>query len=115
VHEGKSLRNIGDDTDADWPLGRSFPSIWSEILRRLRRNDQANSRWSMQPHAGTAAERLIVKGQYCTRGTQCVGCCDSRLERFWASRMMRYRTTKTIRLGCKYSSDTEESKCIASR
>lgn len=45
------LSRIGADTDADYPLGRSFPGFYTGILRRVRRGDFAPARRAMHPTA----------------------------------------------------------------
>jgi hypothetical protein len=64
THEASLLRRCDQGTAAGSALRRSFLSIWSEILRRVRRSDQANSRRSMQPTRVRRPNAEAVKGQF---------------------------------------------------
>jgi hypothetical protein len=75
-HEADSLRRFGPETDADLRLGCSFSPNLSEVLRTLRRGDQANSRRLMQPLRRSKSE-------------------NSR-----RSRSPRSRTTRGLRIRC---------------
>ena len=47
--KAESVRHFGRRTSADSPFRHSFLRIWSGILRRLHRNDPANSARAMHP------------------------------------------------------------------
>ncbi len=57
--EENLLRHFGRETEASSALRRGFLSIWSEILRRVRRSNFANSPRTMQP---TSRARWLVDG-----------------------------------------------------
>ena len=62
--EANPLRRFGQHTEAGLVLRRSFASIWSEILRRVYRNNFLNSRRAMQPPALRTDLVNTSSGQY---------------------------------------------------
>ena len=67
-HEAELLGRVGCDTDADWRRRCTFPSVWSEVLRRLRRRNRANSAKSMQPRRIRDKIPESIKGRNRTLG-----------------------------------------------
>ena len=74
TYEVDPLRRIGQETEASSTLRRSFLPIWSEILRRVRRTDFANSRWSMQPLSRKLSLVNSAYGRYFPDGRRGLGC-----------------------------------------
>ena len=70
--EENPLRRVGRETEAGSALRRSFLSIWSEILRSVRRRDRANSKRAMQPpsrrNLAKSLRILSVRGAYLELG-----------------------------------------------